>query len=152
MSAEDQFTYIKKLLEEQSARLDRIDQRLDGIDQRLDHMDQRFDGLDQRLDRMDQRFDRMDQRFDRLDEYVLEFRREMINRLEAIEERLSLLDITVTSMTAQVGGMTKSTLQFGSRQTALQNEQARQKNVTADLIERIAKLEELVALLAKPAA
>jgi hypothetical protein len=34
----------------------------------------------------------------------------MINRLESIEERLSLLDVTVTAMTAQVGGQLVATL------------------------------------------
>jgi chromosome segregation ATPase len=131
MTGEEHFTYIEKLLQD--------------ILQRLDEHDKRFDRLEQRLDEHDKRFDRLEQ-------YLLEFRREMIQRLEAIEYRLTHLESTVASMDARLPGMTKAIQEFAGAATRFAIDQNRQDELAQALLQRVAKLEELVAALRKPAA
>jgi hypothetical protein len=124
MSAEEQFTRILQLLEAQGKRLDRIDQR-------LGHMDQRFE---------------------RMDQYVLEFRNEVARRLDLLENSLRLMSSAVFSIETRIQPFTKGMLEYGVIASQIALEQGRLKTGHSDLAERVAKLEELVASLIKPAA
>jgi len=131
MNAEEQFTRILQLLEAQGKRLDRIDQR---------------------LDQMDQRLDRMDQRFERIDQYVLEFRNEVARRLDLLDNGLRLMSSAVYSIETRIQPFTKGMLEYGVIASQIAVEQGQLKTGHSDLAERVAKLEELVASLIKPAA
>jgi hypothetical protein len=100
----------------------------------------------------DERFDRIDGSIQTLTRYVLELREETANRLETIDNRLDILSSTVANLDSRLPPLTKAILDFGSLAAQLVREQSRQKSGAADLVARVAKLEEIVSKLVEPAA
>jgi chromosome segregation ATPase len=157
-------------------RFDSIVQRFDSIDQRFDSIDQRLDGIDQRLDGIDQRFAQVDQRFDRIDHsienltervdrleasvqsltrYFMEFRSEALSRFQLIEARLDVpmsIAQKAEAQLSQVSTLTKVVNEIGAVSTQLSAAQWKHTDNTLDLEKRVAKLEEIVSKLLKPAA
>jgi archaellum component FlaC len=107
---------IDQRFDSTDGRLDRMDQRFDGmdvrfdrIDGRLDRTDQRFDGMDIRFDRIDDRFERVDaaierfsrhttERFQTLTQYVSDLRDESTMRLDLIDSRMGLMNLTLANI------------------------------------------------------
>jgi hypothetical protein len=114
--------------------------------------DERFDRIDAAIERLSQR---TNERFDSLTQYVLDFREETMNRLRLIESRLDLQAATLASIDSRdsrLPALTKAVLDSGTVSTQVILEQSRQKTYASDLASRVAKLEETIANLVKPAA
>lgn len=114
--------------------------------------EERFDRIDASLERLSQRFDaRLDGLSDRLDG-LTDRLQEMISRLTVIENRLDILTATVGNIEARFPTITKAVFDAGALASQLVIEQSKQKASATDLASRVAKLEEAVAKLEKPAA
>lgn len=100
----------------------------------------------------DERLDRIDASIARLMQYVLDFREETATRLKVIESRLDVQAATLNSIEARLPALTKAIFESGALSSQLVIEQSKQKASAADLAARVAKLEEAVAKLEKPAA
>ena len=109
-------------------------------------MNERFDRIDNSIERLAQgfnhRLDGIDKRLDGLTKYVMDFREEAIKRLEVIESRLDILSLTLASIDSRVPVLTKGVLDIGSYVSQALREQSMNKDSTADLAARVAKLEE----------
>jgi len=108
--------------------------------------------LDERFDRLDGSIERLCGMHGTLTQYVLDFRQETASRLQTIESRLDVLASTLASLDSRQPALTKAILDFGSLATQLQREQAKLKDGAADLVTRVAKIEEIVSKLIDPAA
>jgi len=134
------------------ARLERMDARLDAIDTRLDAIDLRLDGIDARWDRMDARFDKIDTRFDRVDDYILKFPSEVLSRFDIIDQRLDFLASSFNKLDMQVPPLNRAVVDFGILAGQFAREQMFTREHDADIATRIARLEDQVSKLIKPAA
>jgi archaellum component FlaC len=83
-------TKIYELLQEHSARFDRMDQRFDGIDRRFEAVDLRFDKVDQRFDGIDRRFEGSDKRVDGLES--------RLDRMESVQSKIALRLLSVETI------------------------------------------------------
>ena len=92
--------------------------------------DERFDRIEQAIERLtksvEERFARVDESIERLAGWFLKFREETLQRFDSMERRLSLLELTTTSMDTQLTGLTKATQHAGAQVDHLMREQARQ--------------------------
>jgi archaellum component FlaC len=140
-------------------RLDKVDSRFDAIDSRLDKIDGRLDAIDSRLDKVDSRFDTIDSRLDKVDgrlataeerlsRYVLEMRSEVILRLDGTDRRLDFM----ANALLNVQPLNKAILDLGSLMSQLSRGQQQSVDRNFDMETRIARLEEQVSKLLKPAA
>jgi hypothetical protein len=125
----------------------------------MTNQDERFDRIDDAIERLSQRtnerFDSLTNRVDGLTQYVLDFREGTMNRLRLIESRLDLQAATLTSIDSRdsrLPALTKAVLDAGTFSSQLAVELSKQKGSAADIVSRVAKLEETVATLVKPAA
>src|ERR1700722_4039593 len=110
---------------------------------------------DERFDRLDASNERIDASIERLTKYVLDFRDETSTRLRAIESRLDLQAVALTSMDAResrVPALTKAVLDAGSFSGQLAMELSKQRDSAFNFALRLEKLEDTVAKLLKPAA
>jgi len=117
-----------------------------------EHFDARFDGIDKRLAAIDTRLDAVDARFDRQDDYLLRFRSEVIGRFEIIDRRLDFLANSFNKLDMQVPPLNRAVVDFGILAGQFAREQMITKERDADIVARIARLEEQVSKLIKPAA
>lgn len=166
MTVDERFDRIEQLIGNLTQHVDerfaRVDERLGGIDQRLDRVDQRFAQADQRFDRIDHSIENLTERVDRLEasvqnltRYFLDFRSEALSRLQLIEARLDVpmsIAQKAEAQMSQVPTLTKVVAELGSVTTQLSAHQWKQTDNTFDLVTRVAKLEEIVSKLLKPAA
>lgn len=101
----------------------------------------------------DERFDRIEtaieQMGERLTKYILDLREETMTGLRALNNRMDVLSSTMNSIDSRIPALTKGVIDAGAVSTQLLLDQAAQK---ADFGARLAKLEETVAKLMKPAA
>jgi hypothetical protein len=125
----------------------------------MTNQDERFDRIDDAIERLSQRtnerFDSLTNRVDGLTQYVLDFREGTMNRLRLIESRLDLQAATLTSIDSRdsrLPALTKAVLDAGTFSSQLAVELSKQKGSAADIVSRVAKPEETVATLVKPAA
>jgi hypothetical protein len=112
----------------------------------------RFDALSERVDGLTERLDDHTKRLDTLTRCLLDFRTESVRRFEAVDERLGFLTSAIHNMDARFPPMSKAITDFGELASRLTGEQWRTKDVAGDLAERVARLEEQVSKLMKPAA
>jgi hypothetical protein len=95
------------------------------------------DGLSERVDSLSERVDGQSKDMEGMTRSVLDLRTEIIRRFEA---------------DARLPSMSKALIAFGTMAGQLTSEQWRAKDVTAVLTDRLARLEEQVSKLMKPAA
>src|SRR5437016_13855863 len=114
--------------------------------------DERFDRLDAAIERVfqDVREVREDVREVREDvrnlrQYVLEMREEIASRLDILDRRLDIFAATTANMESRFPPLTKAILDFGSTASKVARDQQRAKEVDADLLQRVARLQELMA-------
>jgi hypothetical protein len=112
----------------------------------------RFNAIDTRLDGIDTRLDAVDARFDRQDDYLLRFRSEVIGRFDVIDQRLDFLANSFNRLDVQVPPLNRAVVDFGILAGQFAREQMVTKERDADIVGRIARLEEQVSRLIKPAA
>jgi len=122
------------------------------VDERFDRIDANIERLSERLEASIARLERLEDSMARLTQYVLDFREETASRLEIIENRLDVLAANLNNIEARFPAVTKAILDFGKHTTQLTNEQARNKNINAELAARMDSLEEKVSKLIHPAA
>jgi tetrahydromethanopterin S-methyltransferase subunit G len=108
----------------------------------------RLDAINRRLDAVDRRLDAISTRFDRLDDYILQFRTEALRRLDSIDQRVEFL----ASALPNTQPLTKAMLDLGSLMGQLTRAQQQSTDRHFDLETRIARLEDQVSKLIKPAA
>lgn len=143
-------------------RFDRIERYLENLTQHLVRVDECFARIDQRFDRIDHSIENLTERVDRLEasvqnltRYFMDFRSEALSRFQAIEARLDVPMAIATRAEAQmsqVPTLTKAVTDLGAVTTQLSAAQWKHTDNTFDLEKRVAKLEEIVSKLAKPAA
>jgi len=141
------------------ALIERMDARMERTDVLIERMDARMERMDARMERMDASIERFsqhtDDRFDSLTKYILDLRDETSTRLRAIESRLDLQAVALTSMDAResrVPALTKAVLDAGSFSGQLAMELSKQRDSAFNFALRLEKLEDTVAKLLKPAA
>lgn len=101
---------------------------------------------------IDERFDQLDRTLEGIRAYLLEFRTEIIQRLEFIDRRLDVLSTAVTNLDARLPAVTKAVLDSQSMTAEILRSQAAGRQTAADLASRVARLEEQVARLLQSAA
>jgi hypothetical protein len=102
------------------------DEHLDRIEQSIQNLAQSSESKFQNLERLIGEVAQSSAtNFQNLNRYVLELRPETINRLEIIDNRLSLLAATYQSVEARMAPLTKAILDFGAIANRLQIEQSR---------------------------
>lgn len=106
--------------------------------------------IDERFNRVEERLDRVDERFNRIDDYLLHFRREAIERLEALERQFSLLSNSVGSIDSRLPVLHKEVVELELFAGRLLREKP--EPVVSQWYERLTRLEERVAKLISPAA
>jgi chromosome segregation ATPase len=89
-SMSEGFATIHQRLEKFDKRFEQVDQRFAQIDERFEQVDQRFAQIDQRFEQVDQRFAQIDQRFAQVDERFTKIQRELTERIDDVETRLSV--------------------------------------------------------------
>ena len=118
--------------------------------------DERFDRIDANIERLSDRLEasiaRLDAKIDHLTLYVLDFREETARRLEIIDNRLDVMAANINNIEARFPTVTKAILDFGKHTSQLTNDQAKHKNINAELAARKDSLEEKVSKLIHPAA
>ena len=124
-----------------------VDERFDRLEALFTRMVDRLDRMDERFDRVDARLDKMDTRFDRIDDYILQFRSEVIQRVETIDRRLDFLMGASNRIEAQLPAINKSVGDFGMLAGQLARERMEASGHEYDLLNRILKLEEKVSKL-----
>ncbi|HEX3743786.1 MAG TPA: hypothetical protein VHW09_07645 [Bryobacteraceae bacterium] len=112
------------------------------LSQRFEAIDQKFEEIDRKFDAVDQRFDAIDRRFDRLEDYILQFRSEAIRRFEIIDNRLDFLAGSFHRIDLQIPTLNKSVSDFGTSAGLFARDQMLAKERDADIVSRLAKLEE----------
>jgi hypothetical protein len=102
---------ITKQFAELNERFDGVDKRFDGVDTRLDKVESRIDGMDQRIDVLSERqslsFAQMSVVGERVDLLTQEcglLRREVTDRLDALDGVVAGLDRDVQALTVRVMG------------------------------------------------
>lgn len=94
----------------------------------------------------------MKEQIQNLTSYDLDFRTETIHRFEAIEQRFDLMTSAVHSIDVRLPSLNKAISDFGATATQVIREQWKAKDLTTDMADRLAHLEEQVSKLIKPAA
>jgi chromosome segregation ATPase len=138
-------------------RFDRIDANIERLSERIEASIARLDAkIDASIARLDAKIDasvaRLDAKIDHLTQYVLDFREETARRLEIIDNRLDVMAANINNIEARFPTITKAILDFGKHTTQLTNDQAKHKNINAELVARMDSLEEKVSKLIHPAA
>jgi uncharacterized protein YlxW (UPF0749 family) len=64
--------------------------------------------VNERFDRVDKSLERLSQSLDRLTQYVIDLREEITSHLQAIENRLDFLSLTVASIDSGLSALTKA--------------------------------------------
>jgi archaellum component FlaC len=101
--------------------------------------------LEQLIGQATARLDRIETRLDSIQEQMLTMKAEIGNLLHRLEQRLDLIETTLRSMEIRFPGISASLIDLGKNATTAERRQQ-------DLASRVAKLEELVEQLRKPAA
>ncbi|MEI9970990.1 MAG: hypothetical protein WDO73_02455 [Ignavibacteriota bacterium] len=118
----------------------------------LSPIHERLNVIDTRLDAIDGRLDAVDARFDRQDDYLLRFRSEVMGRFDVIDQRLDFLASSFNKLDMQVPPLNRAVVDFGILAGQFAPEQMVTKERDADIVTRIARLEDQVSKLMKPAA
>jgi hypothetical protein len=85
-----------------------LNERLAAVEQRQAALEQRQAAMEQRQAAMEQRQSAMEQRQDALQAYMLEFRSEVIQRLDQLETRLYMIALSVQSVDGRMPGIAKA--------------------------------------------
>jgi SMC interacting uncharacterized protein involved in chromosome segregation len=101
-------------------------------------------------ERIDNLTAKMNGRFDSLYDYVLQFRKEAIERLEALERQFSVLSSAVVSIDSRLPVLDKAVVELELFAGRMLREKP--EPVVSDWYERLTRLEEKVAKLIAPAA
>ena len=104
---------------------------------------------EERFDRIDKSIERLFQADERSSGYLLDFRREVAERFQVIENRLEITSLTLSSIETRFAPLTKAILDFGATASYLIREQSQQKDSLNQLGARVTRLEESAS---KPAA
>jgi len=143
------FEELKQMLER---RFDGLSQEVQGVDQKVDTLEQKVDTLEQKVDTLEQKVEDQKASLNNLSQYILDFRKEIAARLEVMGDRLDLFHSSAANFDSRASTVNKALLDFGATHTQLAREQWQLKDANFDLAARVAKLEEIVAKLVKPAA
>jgi archaellum component FlaC len=152
MTADERFDRLEQLIENLTRH---SDERFARIDERFDRVDQRFDRIDHSVENLTERVDRLEASVQNLTRYFMDFRSEALGRFQAIEARLDVpmsIAAKAEAQMSQVSTLTKAVTDLGAVTTQLSATQWKHTDNTFDLEKRVAKLEEIVSKLAKPAA
>jgi methyl-accepting chemotaxis protein len=118
--------------------------------------DERFDRIDANIERLNERLNdsvgEIKESVANLTRYVLDFREETARHLEVIDNRLDIVAANINNIEARYPAFNRAILDFGKLATHLTNDQARNKNVTAELSSRMDRLEDKVSKVVQPAA
>lgn len=104
---------------------------------------------EERFDRIDKSIERLFQADERTSGYLLDFRREVAERFQVLENRQEIIGLTLSSIETRFAPLTKAILDFGSTASYLIREQSQQKDSLSDLTARVTRIEESAS---KPAA
>jgi uncharacterized coiled-coil protein SlyX len=133
-------------------RFDRIDQSFDELKQMIGSLHHKVEALDHRVEALERRAAEQQHSLSGLTKYILDFRLEATTRLQLMGERLDVLTAPMVGIESRFSVLTKGLIDMGAPHTQLAGEQWRLKDTNFDLLARVAKLEEIVSTLVKPAA
>jgi hypothetical protein len=118
--------------------------------------EERFDRIDANIAELKESMAQLaryaQESIERLTQYVLDFREETARHFEVIDNRLDVLTAIVANIEARYPAFNKAILDFGKLATHLTNDQARNKNASAELASRAGRLEEQISKIINPAA
>ena len=133
-------------------RFDRIDATLERLSDRMGGLSDKVGGLSGKVEGLSDKVERVSSDLARLTEFTLNFRTEVANKFDIVDQRLEFLGAAVDSLDTRIAPMSKALIASGLNATNLMREQLRDRETVAVVAARLSALEEKVAKLINPAA
>jgi hypothetical protein len=113
--------------------------------------EERFDRIDANIGELKESVGELRDSVRNLTQYVLDFREEAARRFEVLDNRLDMMVANMSNM-VRFPPLTKAILEFGKTATQLTNGHFANKQGTAELADRVGRLEEKTSKIVNPAA